>query len=339
MFVRTSLGSFNFHFHSFLAFLSLTAQLPFTKSLPVRRFLCTYPDFRVLEEFVEVTPRFTFTVQHRQVTRTRTFKTIASSSSNQIAHTGCLLIMKPYSPTSQCSLESSPQGSNDPQSTEFLVLTSERSTTSPSQGSAARSSQQSTVSASPESITQDHHDIEEHVHQEDAAFRPASIDKVLLQVKDMVHSIQIHQQELVNDTTEVKKRDETITTLSAEIKSKNATIEDLQVQIKEKDDSLKEMKNTLTEVKKSNSTKNDTIKGLEITVREKDKALLEENDTITDTSWDNSRKKHRITVLEFEVKSKDKIIATLEEKLCDNIIRREKLEQEFERLGMQTESR
>jgi hypothetical protein len=43
--VCQDLGSSNFHFHSLLAFLSLAAQLSFTKSLPVRRFLCTYLDF------------------------------------------------------------------------------------------------------------------------------------------------------------------------------------------------------------------------------------------------------------------------------------------------------
>jgi hypothetical protein len=280
---------------------------------------------------VEVTLCFTFTVQHRQVTRTRDSKTIPSSFSHRIAHTGCLPIMEPYSPTSQGLMESSPQGSNDPQSTGFLVLTSERSTTPPSRDS--------TVSAFQESTTRYSDDIDKHVNQENTRLRQVSVDNTLLQIKDLVHSMQVHQQELGNNTTEVKKRDETITTLSAEIKSKNATIEDLQAQIKEKDDALEDMRKTLKEVKKSNSTKNDTIKGLKAVVREKDHSLLMKNDTITDTSRDNSRKKHRITMLEFEVRSKDKTIASLEKDLCDNIIRREKLEQEFERLGMQTESR
>lgn len=280
---------------------------------------------------MEVTSRFTFTVQHRQVTCTRIFKTIASSSFNQTAHTGCLLIMSFSSQISQGSMQPSSQGSNNPQSTEFLVLTSERSTTSPSRDS--------TVSAFQESTTQYSDDIDKHINQENTRLRQVSVDNTLLQIKDLVYSMQVHQQELANDTIEVKKRDETITTLSAEIKSKNATIEDLQAQIKEKDDALEDMRNTLKEVKKSNSTKNDTIKGLEAVVREKDHSLSMKNDTITDTSRDNSRKKHRITMLEFEVKSKNITIATLEKELCDNIIRREKLEQEFERLGIQTESR
>lgn len=63
------------------------------------------------------------------------------------------------------------------------------------------------------------------------------------------------------------------------------------------------------------------------------------NSTITDVSLDNSMKKNRITVLEIEDKNKDKTIATLENKLCNSIIKREKLEQEIKRLRMQTESR
>jgi uncharacterized coiled-coil protein SlyX len=247
--------------------------------------------------------------------------------------------MEPYSPTSQGSMEPSTQGSNNPQSTQFLGLTSERPTMPPSQDSTIRSPQHSAVSAFQEATTQDPYDIDEHINQENTPLKQTSIDNILLQVKDMVHSIQIHQQELVNNTTEVKKRDETITTLSTEIKFKNATIEDLQAQVKEKDDALEEVKDTLAQVKKSNSTKDDTIKGLEAVVREKDHSLLMKNDTITDTNRDNSMKKHRITVLEFEVKSKDKTIARLENKLCDNIESGEKLEQEIKRLHLQTESR
>jgi hypothetical protein len=126
----------------------------------------------------------------------------------------------------------------------------------------ARESTISTIKESTAGNSQPTHiaqDIKHHTSKENVDLIQTCLDHILLQAKILALDKQSHQQELANKDAEIKRQDDTITTLSKEISFKDIIISNLQNQIVEIDAIALEKNSTNITANNIITTKEDRI--------------------------------------------------------------------------------